>query len=143
MAEAKIGDTVAVHYTGKLTDGTVFDSSIERSPIEFALGAGNVIPGFEEAVIGMNPGDSKTQIIPAAQAYGDHREDMVMVVDRQQIPPDLPISVGQKLQLQGPAGQPPLPVLVTQVSEQQVTLDANHPLAGQDLTFDIQLVNIV
>lgn len=142
MSEAKSGDTVAVHYTGKLDDGTVFDSSANRDPLQFSIGAGHVIPGFEAAVIGMSPGDSVTRTIPAEQAYGPYRDEMVMVVEREQIPPEIPLDVGQQLHLQGPEGQPPLPVLVTDVSETEVTLDANHPLAGEDLTFDIQLVEI-
>lgn len=143
MGQAKSGDTVAVHYTGKLDDGTVFDSSENRDPLQFAIGAGHVIPGFEEAVIGLSPGESITQTIPAEQAYGPYRDEMVMVVEREQIPPEIPLDVGQQLQLQGPAGQPPLPVLITDVSATQVTLDANHPLAGEDLTFEIALVEIM
>jgi len=143
MAQAQKGDTVLIHYTGKLTDGTVFDSSVEREPLKFDIGAGNVIPGFESAVIGMSPGDSKTETIDSDQAYGPHREEMVVVVDRQQIPAEIPLNIGQQLQLQGPEGRPPLPVLVTEVSDSKVTLDANHPLAGEDLVFDIELVDIV
>lgn len=143
MSQAKSGDTVAVHYTGKLDDGTVFDSSENRDPLQFAIGAGHVIPGFEEAVIGLSPGESVTQTIPAERAYGPYRDEMVMVVEREQIPPEIPLDVGQQLQLQGPAGQPPLPVLITDVSPTQVTLDANHPLAGEDLTFEIALVEIM
>ncbi|ASC71939.1 putative FKBP-type 16 kDa peptidyl-prolyl cis-trans isomerase [Halomicronema hongdechloris C2206] len=143
MAQAQKGDTVLIHYTGKLTDGTVFDSSVERGPLQFDIGAGNVIPGFETAVIGMSPGDSKTETIGSDQAYGPHRDEMVVVVDRQQIPDEIPLNIGQQLQLQGPEGRPPLPVLVTEVSDGKVTLDANHPLAGEDLVFDIELVDIV
>lgn len=141
MTQAKIGDTVSVHYTGKLDDGTVFDSSSGREPLQFALGAGNVIPGFEDAVIGMAPGESKTQTIAASDAYGDYYPEMVMVVDRQQFPADMPVEIGQQLQIQQPGG-PPIPVVITDVNGAEVTLDANHPLAGQDLTFDIQLVTI-
>lgn len=143
MSQAKSGDTVAVHYTGKLDDGTVFDSSADRDPLQFSIGEGHVIPGFEDAVIGMTPGDSVTKTIPSEQAYGPYRDEMVMVVEREQIPSEIPLDVGQQLHLQGPAGQPPLPVLVTDVSDNQVTLDANHPLAGENLTFDIQLLEIV
>lgn len=141
MTQAKVGDTVRVHYTGKLVDGTVFDSSSNRDPLEFAIGSGGIIPGFEQAVIGMNPGDSKTTHIPADQAYGPHRQEMVLVVEREQIPPDIEIQVGQQLQLRQENGYA-LPVIVTEVEEAQVTLDANHPLAGEDLIFDIQLVEI-
>ena len=142
MTQAKSGDTVAVHYTGKLDDGTVFDSSVNRDPLEFSIGAGNVIPGFEQAIIGMSPGESKTQTIPANEAYGPHREEMVLVVDRQQMPSDVPIDVGQQFQIRQQGGQD-IPVIVTDISDARVTLDANHPLAGQDLIFDIQLVEIV
>ena len=141
MTQAKVGDTVRVHYTGKLVDGTIFDSSSNRDPLEFAIGSGGIIPGFEEAVIGMNPGDSKTTHIPADQAYGPHRQEMVLVVEREQIPPDIDLQVGQQLQLRQENGYA-LPVIVTEVEEAQVTLDANHPLAGEDLIFDIQLVEI-
>ncbi|MFW6264232.1 MAG: FKBP-type peptidyl-prolyl cis-trans isomerase [Cyanobacteriota bacterium] len=141
MAQAKVGDTVTVHYTGKLEDGTVFDSSVGRSPLEFSVGSGQVIPGFEEAVIGMSPGESKTQPIPCDQAYGPHRPEMVLVVDRQRMPNDLEVAEGQQLQLQHPSGQV-IPVTITQIQDSQVTLDANHPLAGKDLTFEIELVNV-
>ncbi|HEY9648897.1 MAG TPA: peptidylprolyl isomerase [Chroococcidiopsis sp.] len=141
MAQAKQGDTVQVHYTGKLDDGTIFDSSVGRSPLEFAIGDGSIIPGFESAVIGMNPGDSKTEMIPAEQAYGPHYEEMVVVVDRQQIPPEMPVELGQQLELRQPGGQI-IPVFITDITGTQVTLDANHPLAGEDLTFEIELVAI-
>lgn len=141
MSQAKQGDTVTVHYTGKLEDGTVFDSSQGQDPLQFAIGSGMLIPGFEQAVIGMSPGDSKTAVIPADQAYGSYHPEMVLVVDRQQVPPDMPVSVGAQLQIQQQGGQV-IPVIVTDVSDASVTLDANHPLAGEDLTFEIQLVNI-
>jgi peptidylprolyl isomerase len=141
MAQAKLGDTVTVHYTGKLDDGTVFDSSTDREPLQFAIGEGNLIPGFEQAVVGMSPGDSKTEVIPADQAYGSHYPEMVLVVDRQQIPSDMPVDVGMQLQIRQETGDM-VPVVITDVSEGEVTLDANHPLAGADLTFDIHLLNI-
>lgn len=141
MTQAKQGDTVQIHYTGKLPDGTVFDSSVNREPLSFALGSGQVIPGFETAVVGMNPGDTKTATIASDEAYGPRRDEMVLVVEREKIPEEIPLGVGQQLQLQGPQGQA-LPVVVTEVSDGEVTLDANHPLAGQDLTFDIELVAI-
>jgi len=141
MVQAKQGDTVKVHYTGKLGDGTIFDSSLDRAPLQFTIGAGDIIPGFETAVLGMNPGESKTQVIPTDQAYGPHLEEMVVTIDRQQIPPEIQPEVGQQLQIQQPDGQV-LPVVITDVSTASVTLDANHPLAGEDLTFDIQLVEI-
>ncbi len=141
MAQAKPGDTVKIHYTGRLEDGTVFDSSANREPLEFTLDGGQVIPGFEQAVLGMTPGESKTEKIPMDQAYGPHRPEMVLEVSRQQMPPELQPEVGQQLQVQQPDGQT-IPVFVTEVTESTVTLDANHPLAGEDLTFDIELVEI-
>ncbi|HID96064.1 MAG TPA: peptidylprolyl isomerase [Candidatus Latescibacteria bacterium] len=142
MAQAKNGDTVKVHYTGKLEDGTVFDTSINRDPLQFTIGGGQLIPGFEQAVVGMNPGESKTAKVPADKAYGPHLEEMVLVVDRNQFPVDLKPEVGQQLQSRQPDGRT-FVVTVTDVSESSVTLDANHPLAGKDLIFDIQLIEIV
>lgn len=142
MIQAKIGDTVKVHYTGRLDDGTIFDSSINREPLQFTIGEGQIIPGFEQAIIGMSPGESKTTRIPMDEAYGPHRKEMVVVVSREQIPAELNPEVGQQLQVRQPDGRAMI-VVVTEVSESSVTLDANHPLAGKDLTFDIQLVEIV
>ncbi|PSO56868.1 MAG: peptidylprolyl isomerase [Cyanobacteria bacterium QH_8_48_120] len=141
MEQAKQGSNVKVHYTGKLEDNTVFDSSENREPIEFKVGEGKIIPGFEGAVEGMSPGESKTEKIPSDQAYGPYREEMVMQVDRQQIPSDIDLQVGQQLQIRQ-EGKDPMPVIVTDVADQTVTLDANHPLAGQDLFFDIQLLEV-
>jgi len=142
MAEAKNGQTVKVHYTGKLEDGTQFDSSVDQDPLEFTLGAGQIIPGFEEAVLGLTPGDSVTTKIPADEAYGPYRDEMVMVVERDQLPDHLDPKVGQQLEVRQQDGQS-FGVFVTQVSDSDVTLDANHPLAGQDLIFDIELVEIL
>jgi len=141
MPEAKQNDTVRVHYTGKLDDGSVFDSSLEREPIEFTIGEGHVIPGFEQAVVGMNLGETKTVRIQSDDAYGPYREDMVLTVERSQFPPDIEPTVGQALQVQQSNGEP-FVVTVSEVSDASVKLDANHPLAGKDLTFDIQLVEI-
>lgn len=141
MTQVQQGDTVKVHYTGKLENGTVFDSSIDRDPLQFTLGKGQIIPGFERAVVGMNPGESKTETISADQAYGLRREDMVIEVDRQQLPADLQPEVGQQLQVSQTAGQS-IPVVIADVSESKVLLDANHPLAGETLIFDIQLLEI-
>ena len=141
MAQAKAGDTVKVHYTGKLDDGTVFDSSADREPLEFTLGTGSIIPGFERAVLGMDLGESKTEVIPIDDAYGPHLEEMVVVVDREQMPTELEPEIGQQLQLQQQDGQV-LPVIITDISDASITLDANHPLAGEALTFDIKLVEI-
>jgi len=135
------GSQVSIHYTGTLANGTVFDSSQGRDPLQFVLGQGQVIPGFEAAVQEMAVGDRKTVTIPHQQAYGPHQPDQVLVVDRQQIPADVPLDVGLQLQLQGPQSQR-IPVLVTCLSETEVTLDANHPLAGEDLTFELELVAV-
>jgi FKBP-type peptidyl-prolyl cis-trans isomerase 2 len=142
MAEVKNGDTVRVHYTGKLGDGTIFDSSTNRSPLEFKVGQGQVIQGFEEAVIGMNPGEAKTVKISVDQAYGPRRDDMITQIERNQIPPHIQLEVGLQLQVTSPGGQPAI-VTVMDLSESSVTLDANHPLAGKDLTFEIELVEII
>ena len=140
-AAAKTGDTVKVHYTGTLTDGTVFDSSKGREPLEFTLGEQRVIPGFEKAVLGMTPGDSKKETIPADQAYGPHREDMLLQVERAQFPQEIAPEVGLQLQMTTGNGQQ-VPVTITEVHDDKIHLDANHPLAGKDLTFDLQLVEI-
>jgi FKBP-type peptidyl-prolyl cis-trans isomerase 2 len=142
MAQAKKGDTVRVHYTGKLEDGTVFDTSRSRLPLQFTLGNGQVIAGFENAITGMNIGESKTTVIPVEQAYGPHRDDMIVTVKRDQLPPDLDAKVGQRLELTQTDDQTIL-VTVTDITESSMTLDANHPLAGKTLTFDIELVGIV
>ncbi|MDJ0800005.1 MAG: peptidylprolyl isomerase [Calothrix sp. MO_167.B12] len=141
MVQAKVGDSVKVHYTGKLGDGTVFDSSAEREPLEFAIGERQVIPGFESAMVGMGIGESKTVTIPSEEAYGPHRQELVIVVEKEQIPTDVSLNVGQLLQISQSDDQV-IPVVVTDISESHVTLDANHPLAGQELTFDIELVEI-
>ena len=141
MTQAKTGDTVKVHYTGKLDDGTIFDTSADREPLEFTIGNGQLIPDFEQAIIGMNPDESKTIQIPADKAYGPYREDMVMKIERNQLPPEIEPKVDQKLQMRHSNGQATV-VTVIEVSESQVTLDGNHPLAGKDLTFDIQLTEI-
>ena len=142
MAQAKTGDTVKVHYTGKLDDGTVFDTSADREPLQFTIGEGQIIPDFEQAIVGMNLGESKTIQIPSENAYGPHQKEMVMVVDRKEFPDDLKPEVDQRLQVRQPDGQS-FAVTVTDVSESKVTLDGNHLLAGKDLTFDIQLAGIV
>lgn len=141
MAQAQTNDTVKVHYTGRLNDGTVFDSSVEREPLQFTLGEGQVIPGFENAVIGMTAGESKTVTIAADQAYGPRRDDLILAVERDQFPPDITPEVGQQLQVRQTNGDVAL-VTVAEVGEAAVKLDANHPLAGHDLTFEIQLVEI-
>lgn len=142
MTTAKQGDTVKVHYTGKLKDGTVFDSSQGREPLQFTIGAGQVIPGFEEAVTGMAPQENKTAEIPVDKAYGPRHDEMVMEVPREQVPPDIQPEVGQRLQVGMQSGQP-IVVTITEVAETSITLDANPPLSGKDLVFDIELVEIV
>lgn len=142
MTQAKENDTVRVHYTGKLDNGMVFDSSTDRDPLEFTLGEGQVIPGFEQAVMGMEPGETKTVTIPAQEAYGPYREEMILNVDRSQFPNDIEPEIGQQLQVRQANGQVMI-VRVIEMNEAQVSLDANHPLAGQNLTFDVHLVDIV
>lgn len=141
MAEAKNGDTVSIHYTGRLEDGTVFDTSENRDPLEFTIGEGKVIPGFEKAVEGMEEGESQTATIPSDEAYGDRRDDLVLSVSKQQLPDDLDPQVGQRLQMQAGDGQT-FQVVISEVETDSVEVDANHPLAGEDLTFDIELVEI-
>ena len=142
MTQAKQGDTVNVHYTGKLDDGTVFDTSRSRHPLQFTIGKGQVIAGFEQAVDGMNTGESKTVIIPMDNAYGPRREEMIITMERSKLPADLVPQVGQRLELTQMDDQNIL-VTVTSVTDSMLTLDANHPLSGRDLTFDIELVGII
>ncbi|MBI1262711.1 MAG: peptidylprolyl isomerase [Rhizobiales bacterium] len=138
---AASGDTVKIHYTGTLSDGSVFDSSANREPIEFAIGSQSVIPGFESAVLGMNPGDSKKVTIPSAEAYGEHDPRMVQEVPRAELPPEMQLELGMRLAARGENGQE-IPLVVTALNDETVRLDANHPLAGQDLTFEITLVSV-
>lgn len=143
MRQAKQGDTVRVHYRGKLKDGSEFDASFGREPLQFTIGGAQVIPGFEEAVMGMNPGDAKTTELPAEKAFGRHLEDMVVVVAKSQFADwDLEPEVGERVPIPQPDGSS-IDVTVTEVTESEVTVDANHPLAGEDLTFDIELIDIV
>ena len=138
--QAKDGDAVRIHYTGTLDDGSVFDSSRGRDPLRFTLGSGQVIAGFDDAVAGMTVGEQKTVTIPADQAYGARRDDLVLSVPRGEFPPDIDPDVGDQLQL-GEEGRTMM-VTVREVSPEAVVLDANHPLAGQDLTFALELVAI-
>ena len=137
---AKQGDTIQVHYTGTLDDGSEFDSSRGREPLTFTVGAGQMIPGFDAAVVGMAVGETKTVTIPAAEAYGEPRPTLVATVPRAQIPPSIDPEVGQRFQLG--RGDHALPVVVVEVTPEHVVLDGNHPLAGQDLTFAIEIVAI-
>jgi len=141
MAQAKSGDRVKVHYTGKLESGDVFDSSREREPLEFALGSGGVIPGFENGVIGMEVGQTRSVTIPPDEAYGPVREELVATFERGQFANDMNPEVGQRLRLQQPDGRN-VDVVVKEVNDDTVVLDANHPLAGETLIFEIELVEI-
>lgn len=141
MARAQKGDTVSVHYIGRLTDDTTFDSSRGRDPLTFQLGSGEVIAGFEDGVVGMEPGETRTVRISAADAYGPYDSNQVVEVQRAAFPDDIVPAVGQQLQVQLADGSP-IEVIVSAVQDDTVMLDANHPLAGQDLIFDIELVSI-
>jgi FKBP-type peptidyl-prolyl cis-trans isomerase 2 len=142
MAQVKQGNTVQINYTGKLQDGTVFDTSANRCPLQFTLGQGKLIAGFEQAVLGMNAGERKTVVIPPDQAYGPRRPESVVEMDRKNLPEGMDPKVGQRLELTQENDQVVL-VTVAGVSESSITLDANHPLAGKDLTFEIELVSII
>lgn len=141
MTEAKSGDTVKITYVGTLNDGQMFDSSEGRDPLEFVLGSGQIIKGLDSAIPGMSVGDKKTVNVPCDQAYGEKNPEARQAVPREQIPADIPVAVGTQLQMQTPQGQV-VPVTVAEVTETEVTLDANHPLAGQDLNFEIEVVEI-
>lgn len=142
MAKVKTGDTVKVHYTGKLTNGDVFDSSANSEPIEFTLGQKQIIPGFEEGVIDMEPGEKKTIEIPADSAYGHRNEELMQTVERTLLPDKIDLKVGLRLTAQDQSGQP-FTVTVANFDDEKVTLDGNHPLAGEDLVFDVELVEIM
>ena len=141
MAQVKKGDTIKVHYHGTLSDGTIFDSSNGREPLEFEVGGGMVIEGFDNGVLGMAVGDKKTVVIPADQAYGPQNEDMIMEFPKDRFPADLVPEVGLQLNMSNNQGEQ-FPVVIVEVAEEFVLLDANHPLAGRDLTFDLELVDI-
>jgi peptidylprolyl isomerase len=139
MTQAKKGSTVRVHYTGKLDDGMIFDSSLNRDPLQFTIGGGEIIPGFEQAIIGMEPGEQKIAKVEADNAFGPRDQEKVYVLDRSKLPPEA--KVGQRYEIKGEDG--PNVVTVTEVSKGSVTLDGNHPLAGRDLIFDIQLLEVM
>ena len=141
MTTAKSGDTVRLHYTGTLADGTTFDSSEGREPLEFVVGSGQIIPGLDAAIPGMEVGEKKVVEVPFAQAYGPRNDDAQQAVPRGQIPAEIPVEPGTQLQMQTPQGQV-VPVTVVSSNEEEVVLDANHPLAGKDLTFAIEMVEI-
>ncbi len=141
MTAIKQGDTVRIHYTGTLLDGKVFDSSDGRDPLEFVVGSGQIIPGLDSAMPGLSVGEKKRVEIACADAYGPINPAMRQSIPREGIPDDIPLEPGSQLQMQAPDGQV-LPVTVVEADEATVTLDANHPLAGQDLIFDIEVVTI-
>lgn len=141
MSIAKAGDKVAVHYTGKHSDGSIFDSSEGSTPLEFQIGSGMVIKGFDDGVTGMSIGDKKTIVISAAEAYGEHSPENAVSMERTQIPSNIELALGASLNMHQDGGQV-VEVVITDLTETHVTLDANHPLAGKDLTFDLELVSI-
>ena len=141
MAVAKKGDTVKVHYTGKLKDDTVFDSSRERDPLEFTVGGGQMIKGFDQAVEGMEVGESKQVEIPSAEAYGERSDEAMVEVDKAQLPENMNAEVGMQLEATSPDGRRQI-LVIHEVKESSVVLDGNHPLAGKELIFDIELVKV-
>ncbi len=141
MAQVKSGDTVRVHYHGKLTNGTTFDSSEGRDPLEFTVGSGQVIKGFDDAMLEMNIGDKKTVNIPVENAYGQRSDEMLMEYPMSEFPADMKAEVGMELHMSDNMGNV-FPVIIAEVKEDKVVLDANHPLAGEDLVFEIELVSI-
>lgn len=141
MTQAKSGDTVRIHYTGTLLDGSTFDSSKGRDPLEFVVGSGQIIPGLDAAIPGLAVGDKKEVNVPCQEAYGPINPEMRQAIPREGIPDEVPLEIGIQLQMQSPDGQV-LPVTVVEMDEATVTLDANHPLAGQDLIFNIEVTSI-
>lgn len=140
--QAKKGDVVRVHYTGKLQDGSEFDSSVGRAPLEFTLGAGQMIAGFDAGVLGMSVGDKKTLNIDPASGYGHKNPEAIIDFPKSNIPEGMTIEIGMKLNLQNEYGQP-VPVEVIEIKEESIVMDANHFLAGKDLVFEVELVEIV
>ncbi len=139
--QAQLGDMVSVHYKGKLSNGEVFDQSKENEPLEFKIGDGKLIQGFEQAVVGMEPGETKTEEVPYEGAYGATRDDLVLELDKSKIPEHLDPNVGDQLEIKQEEGNN-IPVVVKEITENSIIIDANHPLAGQDLTFELELVEI-
>ena len=142
MAQVKSGDKIKVHYHGKLTNGETFDSSAGREPLEFEVGSGMVIPGFDDGVTGMTVGEKKTVNIPFAEAYGPKNLEMVIEMPKDRFPADMQVEIGMPLMMSDQQGQQ-FQVTIVEIKEEAVMLDANHPLAGQDLIFDLELVEIV
>lgn len=142
MSEVKSGDTVRVHYEGSLSDGRKFDSSLERDPLEFTVGSGQIIAGFENAVVGMEVGETKTVTVPPEEGYGQHNPELMQKFPREQVPDDIDLEVGMRLQAADREGRP-IALTVVEFDDDTVTLDANNPLAGLDLTFEMKVVEIV
>jgi len=142
MTKPEKGDLVRIHYTGRLTDGTEFDSSQGREPLQFEVGAGQIIAGLDREIAEMDEGDKQTITVPAAEAYGEHRPEQVQELPREAIPAEIDPQPGMQLQATTQGGQP-VPIVVVGVDNDTVTVDANHPLAGEDLVFDLQLVEIL
>ncbi|MFA9614389.1 MAG: peptidylprolyl isomerase [Deltaproteobacteria bacterium] len=148
MAQAKAGDTVRVHYEGQLSDGTIFDSSLEREPIEFILGQDTVIPGFEQAVIGMEVGESKDVSIPPEEGFGEYSEDLVVNIEKTILPPDINPELGMQLEVSSEEEEEeeeetPRVFTIADIAEDSITLDGNHPLAGAEIAFKIELLEIL
>ena len=141
MTQVKAGDTVGIHYTGTLLDGTKFDSSEGRDPLEFTVGSGQIIPGLDKELPGMAVGDKKTVVVPAEEAYGPINPQMRQAIPREGFPDDVPLDIGTSLNVETPDGQA-MQVMIVATDEATVTIDANHALAGQDLKFDIELMSI-
>lgn len=143
MAQAKAGDTVRVHYEGQLSDGTIFDSSLEREPIEFILGQDTVIPGFEQAVIGMEVGESKDVSIPPEEGFGEYSEDLVVNIEKTILPPDINPELGMQLEVSSEEEETSRVFTIADIAEDSITLDGNHPLAGAEIAFKIELLEIL
>jgi peptidylprolyl isomerase len=141
MSLAKDGDKVKVHFTGKLESGKIFDTSKDGKPLEFTIGAGEMMPGFEKKIIGMTMGDTKTFTVLPEEAYGSRREELVVVVEKNHFPPDITPTIGQPLQITTPDGEV-LDLVITSIDGDMVTIDANHPLADKALLFEVELMEI-
>jgi len=142
MAKAKSGDKVTVHYTGKFEDGKVFDTSLDGHPLSFELGNGHVIQGFNDALVGMEPGESKTVTISPDKAYGDYKKELVIKVEKSKLPPDADPQIGQKLSANHSGNDTKINFTIVEIEDDVLTLDANHVLSGRNLVFDIELVEV-
>lgn len=142
MAKANNGDKVTVHYTGKFEDGKIFDTSIDGQPLSFELGNGQVIQGFNDALVGMEPGESKTVTISPDKAYGDYKKELVIKVEKSKLPPDADPQIGQKLSANHSGNDTKINFTIVEIEDDVLTLDANHVLSGRNLVFDIELVEV-